>query len=289
MANSNSFSTNPTALSSPIVLSGLAVTGLVGFLCGVLWTNQGRRGLNFFSSKKARNSKKEARRRSKKRAHSKKPSKKNNKSNKSSPISDDKKDQENSSKSSQSNSPEPGKTILELDDKDLAEEGDDDYVYSGTPSSTASSDDDYEDEDDSEDDYSDLEDPRYDASPGAFAFTQEQCKMVLVIRTDLHMTKGKIAAQCAHAALACFKSIQRSNPEILARWERFGQAKITLQVKSEEELQLLQAKAVSLDVTARLVRDAGRTQIAAGSATVLGLGPAPISVIDKITGGLKLY
>jgi PTH2 family peptidyl-tRNA hydrolase len=32
------------------------------------------------------------------------------------------------------------------------------------------------------------------------------------------------------------------------------------------------------------VVDAGRTQIAAGSRTVCGIGPAPVSVIDKITG-----
>jgi peptidyl-tRNA hydrolase len=51
---------------------------------------------------------------------------------------------------------------------------------------------------------------------------------------------------------------------------------------------VLQAQAVSLGVVTRVVHDAGRTQIAAGSATVLGLGPAPRSVIDAVSGGLKL-
>lgn len=37
-----------------------------------------------------------------------------------------------------------------------------------------------------------------------------------------------------------------------------------------------------------IVCDAGRTQIAAGSQTVLAIGPAPKSAIDKITGHLKL-
>lgn len=40
---------------------------------------------------------------------------------------------------------------------------------------------------------------------------------------------------------------------------------------------------------AALIRDAGRTQIAAGSITVLGIGPGPCKEIDRITGGLKLY
>lgn len=48
------------------------------------------------------------------------------------------------------------------------------------------------------------------------------------------------------------------------------------------------AKAQSLGVTAEVIQDAGRTQIEAGSMTVLGVGPAPKSVVDKITGHLKL-
>ena len=38
-----------------------------------------------------------------------------------------------------------------------------------------------------------------------------------------------------------------------------------------------------------LIFDAGRTQIAAGSMTVLAVGPGPASVIDSVTGHLKLY
>ena len=37
-----------------------------------------------------------------------------------------------------------------------------------------------------------------------------------------------------------------------------------------------------------LVEDQGRTQIAAGSHTVLAVGPAPRSLIDKLTGHLTL-
>ena len=66
-----------------------------------------------------------------------------------------------------------------------------------------------------------------------------------------------------------------------------GQAKVALQVKSEEELQMLQATAISLGLVAEVVQDAGRTQIASGSRTVLGIGPAPKSVVDKGTGSLK--
>lgn len=67
-----------------------------------------------------------------------------------------------------------------------------------------------------------------------------------------------------------------------------GQAKVALQVKSEEELELLQAQAMSLGLCANIIHDAGRTQIASGSATVLGVGPGPKSIVDQVTGGLKL-
>ncbi|TEY84250.1 hypothetical protein BOTCAL_0018g00270 [Botryotinia calthae] len=127
-------------------------------------------------------------------------------------------------------------------------------------------------------------------SEGGLVDTGEECKLVLVVRTDLGMTKGKIAAQCSHATLACYKTISRQpvNSLILRRWEREGQAKVALQVKSEDELQILQAQAISLGVVAEQIADAGRTQIASGSHTVLGIGPAPKSVIDQITGKLKL-
>lgn len=101
-------------------------------------------------------------------------------------------------------------------------------------------------------------------------------------------TKGKIAAQCGHATLGCYKSSLREGSPFLRRWERTGQAKIALQIKSEEEMMVMQATAMSLGLVAEVIADAGRTQIAAGSHTVLGIGPAPASVVDKVTGTLKL-
>ncbi|KAL9032209.1 MAG: hypothetical protein Q9214_008070 [Letrouitia sp. 1 TL-2023] len=124
-----------------------------------------------------------------------------------------------------------------------------------------------------------------------FKGNNEECKLVLVIRSDLGMGKGKIAAQCSHATLTCYSALSSSSavkPPILRRWDRQGQATIVTQVSSEEDLLVLQAKAVSLGLCAQVVRDAGRTQIASGSATVLGVGPGPKKVVDAVTGGLRL-
>lgn len=79
-----------------------------------------------------------------------------------------------------------------------------------------------------------------------------------------------------------------SAKKILQRWEREGQAKVAVQVTSEDDMDLLYAKAISLGLVAEVISDAGRTQIAAGSRTVLGVGPAPKSAVDAVTGGLKL-
>ena len=112
----------------------------------------------------------------------------------------------------------------------------------------------------------------------------EDTKMVLVVRQDLKMGKGKAAAQCCHATLAAYKQARRKCPDTLRVWESSGQPKITLKCDTEEELMTLLARARSLGLVSYVVADAGRTQIAAGSHTVLAVGPAPGSVVDQVTG-----
>ncbi|CEP60277.1 aminoacyl-tRNA hydrolase LALA0_S01e07030g [Lachancea lanzarotensis] len=160
-------------------------------------------------------------------------------------------------------------------------------AYDEGPSSASESFGDDEDEDDDEDEI-EINSLSLNDIPG-------EVRMALVIRQDLDMKKGKIAAQCCHAALACYRLIatdpsrESYNMEITKRWLYGGQAKITLKCPNKESLDELFAMALSLGVNSHVVHDAGRTQIAAGSATVLGLGPAPKAVLDQITGDLKLY
>ena len=44
---------------------------------------------------------------------------------------------------------------------------------------------------------------------------------------------------------------------------------------TEDEMDILKAKAMSLNLNFCVIKDAGRTQIAAGSKTVLAIGPGP--------------
>lgn len=119
--------------------------------------------------------------------------------------------------------------------------------------------------------------------------TGEPLKMVLVVRSDLKMGKGKIAAQCCHAAVHCVEKAQVAAPALLESWERSnGTAKVCLKCDTDEQLLALAEAARAAGVNHSLISDAGRTQIAAGSRTVIGLGPAPVSKLDAITGSLKL-
>ena len=52
-----------------------------------------------------------------------------------------------------------------------------------------------------------------------------------------------------------------------------SQAKIAVKAQSTAEILELQRRARGLDLCAQVISDAGRTQIAAGSKTVLGIGP----------------
>lgn len=65
-------------------------------------------------------------------------------------------------------------------------------------------------------------------------------KMVLVVRTDLDMGKGKMCAQCGHATLSAYKaavsSASAKKRGMLQAWEENGQAKVVVKVKSEAEL-----------------------------------------------------
>ncbi|XP_010917328.1 uncharacterized protein [Elaeis guineensis] len=115
----------------------------------------------------------------------------------------------------------------------------------------------------------------------------EDFKMVLVVRNDLKMGKGKIAAQCSHATLGLYKKLLHRAPKSLSRWEMCGQVKVALKIESEEDLLVLQERAKSLKLPTHVTIDAGRTQIAPNSRTVMAiLGPA--DVVDDVTGGLKL-
>lgn len=110
-------------------------------------------------------------------------------------------------------------------------------------------------------------------------------KQVIVVDESLNLPKGKLAAQVAHASIGVFID---AAAEARKAWLECGMPKIVLQCSSEEELRKLETAAQDGNIPANLVRDAGRTVVAADTVTCIGLDPADDSILDSITGHLKL-
>ena len=113
-------------------------------------------------------------------------------------------------------------------------------------------------------------------------------KQVIVARTDLRMGKGKLAAQVAHASLAAAEESMRKNSTWFDQWKSQGQAKVVVRGVGEEQLLELQRKARTLGLPTALIQDRGLTQLEPGTTTCLAVGPAPSSIVDLVTGELKL-
>jgi PTH2 family peptidyl-tRNA hydrolase len=114
-----------------------------------------------------------------------------------------------------------------------------------------------------------------------------EVKLVLVVRTDLGMGRGKIAAQVAHAAVAAALA-NRSRRGDFAAWLRDGQPKVVLKVGSADELEEIVSKAAAAGLPVEVIQDAGRTQLAPGTLTCCAVGPAAADRIDAVTGSLSL-
>lgn len=119
--------------------------------------------------------------------------------------------------------------------------------------------------------------------------TSREMKLALVVRTDLKMGKGKVAAQCAHAAVSCYEKCLVSGKGEVEQWDRQGQAKVVLATKEEAGLKQLAGEARKAGLVAVVIHDAGHTQVASGTATVVGIGPGPTEIVDEITSQLKTY
>lgn len=136
-------------------------------------------------------------------------------------------------------------------------------------------------------------------------------KMMIVMRRDLKMRKGKIAAQAGHACIDAIlmalskegrlNDFETTNDGIALRdtdkpttplsdWFKYGCAKICVYVDSEEELIDIAEKAKEKGIIAAVITDAGMTEFhGVPTKTCLALEPLPAEVADELTGNLPLY
>jgi peptidyl-tRNA hydrolase, PTH2 family len=117
---------------------------------------------------------------------------------------------------------------------------------------------------------------------------QGTMKMVLVVRGELRLTPGKVAVQVAHAAVMLYQESERRRRPQLEGWLAGGQKKIAVVAPDLDALLRLQREAKSQGIPTVLVEDAGFTEVAPGTKTVLGLGPSLESELDRVTGSLPL-
>lgn len=118
-------------------------------------------------------------------------------------------------------------------------------------------------------------------------------KLVILMRTDLGMEKGKMIAQGAHATsravrLKTHESIH-SAKGALSPWWADGEPKIVLKVASKEELQELVKKAGIAKLNTGMIIDKGLTKFQGIPTLTCGwIGPDTNEKINAITSKLKL-
>ncbi|XP_031276081.1 peptidyl-tRNA hydrolase 2, mitochondrial-like [Pistacia vera] len=100
-------------------------------------------------------------------------------------------------------------------------------------------------------------------------------------------SNGQLKCHGSHATLGLYKKLLHRAPNALNRWEMCAQPKVVLKIESEEDMLVLQERAKSLELPTHITIDAGRTQIAPNSRTVMAI-LGPVEVVDEVTGGLKL-
>lgn len=110
-------------------------------------------------------------------------------------------------------------------------------------------------------------------------------KQAILIRQDLKLPKGKLAAQAAHASV---EAVFRSEKETLKDWRSQGMAKIVLKVADLKELHKYNQLAKDNGLVTAVITDAGKTVVAPGTVTCCAIGPDDDEKVDEVISELKL-
>ena|SRR3989338_3050256 len=110
-------------------------------------------------------------------------------------------------------------------------------------------------------------------------------KQIAIVRKDLDLPKGKLAAQCGHAFVEC---VLRSDKDKVKKWRDEGMMKVVLKVADLKELRKYNQIAKDQGLVTALITDAGHTVVEPGTITCLGIGPDDDKKIDAVVHELKL-
>ena len=84
-------------------------------------------------------------------------------------------------------------------------------------------------------------------------------KMVIVTRKDLYLSPGKLAAQVAHAAVACAFESKKIKSKWFKKWMEEGGKKAVVKVETVDDFHHLNDKAKLLDIVSHIVNTANAT------------------------------
>jgi PTH2 family peptidyl-tRNA hydrolase len=110
-------------------------------------------------------------------------------------------------------------------------------------------------------------------------------KQAILIRQDLKLPKGKMAAQAAHASV---EAVLKCDKKIVSAWRDIGMMKVALKVADEKELHKYIQIAKDDGIVTSTITDAGHTVVDPGTVTCGAIGPDESKKIDKIINQLKL-
>jgi len=137
----------------------------------------------------------------------------------------------------------------------------------------------------------------------AWEFVHGTPKQVIVVRKDLNMRKGKIAAQCSHASMKVVldamsnhiiegksvRVLQLAVDSPLYSWLEGRFTKVVVSIDSEAELLTLEALVTEAGILNARIVDCGATEFhGEPTLTCLAIGPEWPDKIDPFTRLLKL-
>src|SRR5437870_11869850 len=113
-------------------------------------------------------------------------------------------------------------------------------------------------------------------------------KLVIAVRSDLDLSRGKLAVQVAHAAVMAALEAKARHRKWFAEWIAEGPKKVVVKGGPLPELRSLQAKARTMHLPTALVENAALRYLPPGTVTCVGIGPVPNSIVDQVTARLPV-